>query len=192
MVAPKKTAVTDDTEIVESTALTITPEPETFVPYTSSPHPTSLFSALSKAQAEFGVVVKDKSNPAFKGNRYATLDSVNKAIREPFAKYHLAVTSFFKRTEDGGYSLTTRVTFGDTGEFTEIDYPITLPANIQQQGSTITYVRRYSICALLNLVADEDDDGNAASGKQVPASAEVEPDDRVQGAAAQLRSAAGG
>jgi hypothetical protein len=29
----------------------------------------------------------------------------------------------------------------------------------QGQGSAITYARRYALCAVLNLVADDDDDG---------------------------------
>jgi hypothetical protein len=34
----------------------------------------------------------------------------------------------------------------------------------QGQGSAITYARRYALCAVLNLVGDDDDDGNGASG----------------------------
>ena len=33
----------------------------------------------------------------------------------------------------------------------------------QGQGSAVTYARRYSYCAALGIVADEDDDGQAAS-----------------------------
>jgi hypothetical protein len=33
----------------------------------------------------------------------------------------------------------------------------------QGQGSAITYARRYSLCSVLNLVADDDDDGQAAA-----------------------------
>jgi hypothetical protein len=33
-------------------------------------------------------------------------------------------------------------------------------------GSAITYARRYSLCAVLNLVADDDDDGHRASQRK--------------------------
>lgn len=36
----------------------------------------------------------------------------------------------------------------------------------QGLGSAVTYARRYSISAVLNLVADDDDDGNQASRRQ--------------------------
>ena len=34
----------------------------------------------------------------------------------------------------------------------------------QSVGSSITYAKRYAYCAILGIVADEDDDGNMASG----------------------------
>lgn len=41
----------------------------------------------------------------------------------------------------------------------------------QGQGSGITYARRYAAMAILGLVADEDDDGNAATRPSAPATA---------------------
>jgi hypothetical protein len=37
----------------------------------------------------------------------------------------------------------------------------------QGYGKGITYARRYSLCAILGVAADNDDDGNAASGREV-------------------------
>ena len=37
----------------------------------------------------------------------------------------------------------------------------------QSIGSMITYLKRYAYCAILGIVADEDDDANAACGNQV-------------------------
>jgi hypothetical protein len=39
-------------------------------------------------------------------------------------------------------------------------------ADSQGFGSAITYARRYSLCAVLNLVADDDDDGHRASQRK--------------------------
>lgn len=160
----------------ESSQLVAPTQPEIYATYwDTQPQPDNLFSALAKAQAEFGVVVKDKSNPAFKGSKYASLDSVIKAVKEPLSKYGLVIHSFFKKSEDGQQYFVTQITHAESGESAQIEFPITLPAAIQQQGSVITYVRRYSLGALLNIVADEDDDGNAASNRQAPAAAEIEP-----------------
>ena len=52
--------------------------------------------------------------------------------------------------------MTTAITHVPSGEFLQ-------KSNAQQYGSFMTYMRRYSICALLGLVTDDDDDGNAAS-----------------------------
>lgn len=163
--APRKPATTDQTdEQQDSSELVVSPQPEIY-----SPQSDNLFSALVKAQLEFTPIIKDKLNPHFK-SKYADLDSIMKSIREPLLRHNLVLFSFFEKTEEQMY-LVTRITFAPTGESFQIDYPITLPANEQQKGSALTYARRYSICALLNLSADADDDGNAA----VAAQAEVQP-----------------
>lgn len=165
--APRKPATTDHAdEQQESSELVASPQPEIYAPY--STQPDNLFSALVKAQLEFTPIIKDKLNPHFK-SKYADLDSIMKSIREPLLRHNLVLFSFFEKVEEQT-NLVTRITFAPTGESFQIDYPITLPANEQQKGSALTYARRYSICALLNLSADADDDGNAAA-----AQAEVQP-----------------
>jgi hypothetical protein len=49
----------------------------------------------------------------------------------------------------------------ESGE--QISSELLLPQNTdpQKTGSAITYYRRYALCSLLGIVADEDDDGNA-------------------------------
>lgn len=49
----------------------------------------------------------------------------------------------------------------------EVDIRIAPNANYQELGSAITYLKRYSYCAILGIVADIDDDANAACGNQV-------------------------
>ena len=136
----------------------------------SSPNTTNLFCALVKAQLEFTTIIKDKLNPHFK-SMYADLDSIMKSIRVPLLRNGLLLYGFFDRDDTDVY-LVTRITFAPTGEYIQLNYPIVLPANEQQKGSVLTYARRYSICTLLNLSADADDDGNAAASK---VAAEVEP-----------------
>ena len=147
-------------EYLEANESSTVPQPELSI---------NIFSALVKAQLEFTPILKDKLNPHFK-SKYADLDSIMKSIREPLLRNSLLLYSFFDKVEEDVF-LVTRVTFAPTGENLQINYPITLPANEQQKGSALTYARRYSICALLNLSADADDDGNAAASAQ----AEVQP-----------------
>lgn len=55
-----------------------------------------------------------------------------------------------------------------SGEWIEYG-PLMLPAGdtAQSAGSALTYSRRYLVCAILNIAADEDDDGKKASAKTV-------------------------
>jgi len=46
----------------------------------------------------------------------------------------------------------------------ETDIRIAPNANYQELGSAITYLKRYSLCAILGIVADADDDANLACG----------------------------
>jgi hypothetical protein len=41
--------------------------------------------------------------------------------------------------------------------------------NAQGYGSAATYARRYGVCAIISIVAEDDDDGNAASTSKAPA-----------------------
>jgi ERF superfamily len=151
----------------DSSELVVSPQSEIYAPYSTSSD--NLFSALVAAQLEFTPILKDKLNPHF-NKKYADLDSIMKSIREPLLRHNLVLFSFFEKVGEQ-MNLVTRITFAPTAESFQINYPIVLPANEQQKGSALTYARRYSICALLNLSADADDDGNAA----VAAQAEVQP-----------------
>jgi hypothetical protein len=53
-----------------------------------------------------------------------------------------------------------------SGEFQTGDYPLNL-SDPQKMGSAITYARRYALLAVTGIAAeDEDDDGDAATGRQ--------------------------
>lgn len=61
-------------------------------------------------------------------------------------------------------ALRTRITHAESGEFVEdVMLLFATKEDPQAQGSALTYARRYSLMAALGLVADEDDDGNAAA-----------------------------
>ena len=127
-----------------------------------------LAAALSKAQGEMQPALKDSANPFFK-SRYADLASVWNACRTALSNHGLSVIQTVEtrfETDRTILDCTSRLLHG-TGQWIEG----TLSAesenpNPQTLGSLSTYLRRYSLSALVGVAPDEDDDGNAASGRK--------------------------
>lgn len=123
---------------------------------------SALVAALAKAQGAMSAAAKSNTNPHFK-SKYADLASVWDAIREPLSRNELAVLQ--PVTTDGATVTITTILAHASGEF--ISEVLTLTAaqpTAQGVGSAITYGRRYGLSSMLGVAADEDDDGNAASG----------------------------
>ena len=130
----------------------------------------TLAKALHAVQKEAPKLQKDSINPHFK-NKYVGLDSLVPVVL-PIANKHGLVILQPPSTVDGAPALTTRLIHAASGESIEYTMPLLLDKqNSQGLGSAITYARRYSLMAVLGLVADEDDDGQAASRTQVASSA---------------------
>lgn len=73
------------------------------------------------------------------------------------------------RTDASGLVLETWL-FHSSGQFIQSDYPVKpVKDGPQEQGACMTYARRYSDMAIVNL-APEDDDGETASGRGQSAS----------------------
>jgi len=124
-----------------------------------------LASALVAAQAEFSAVPKGSNNPFFK-SKYAALPDVVASASPVLAKHGLAVSQgiSFVETASGLVDTLTTTLLHKSGQFTQDTMLLHLPkSDPQGQGSAVTYARRYSYMAILGLVADDDDDGNAAS-----------------------------
>ncbi len=123
---------------------------------------TKLSVALVKAQGELNAVSKDGKNPHFKST-YATLQNIVESTRDVLHRHGLAVVQTFSQT-DGTYIDLTTTLVHESGEW--ISGTITMrPTKPDPQGlgSAATYARRYAYAAILGIVADDDDDGNAAS-----------------------------
>lgn len=121
-----------------------------------------LIKALAKARAEFAEVAKDKTNPHYR-NRYASLDAILKAVSPALSDNGLAITQVGVATEQGQALKT--ILWHTSGQCLESVMALPSVADMQKLGSALTYARRYSISALLNISADEDDDGNSADSK---------------------------
>ncbi|WP_058183578.1 ERF family protein [Mastigocoleus testarum] len=115
-----------------------------------------IIPALIKAKKNFKKISKDAVNPYFK-SRYATLDAVLDATENALAEKGLTIVQVVE-----GYTLQTFL-YHESGEFLQSNYPLPETTDSQKLGAAITYARRYAICAMLSIIADEDDDGNHSS-----------------------------
>lgn len=138
----------------------------------SSPSIAEVAKALSAAQGKMKAATMGSTNPHFK-SKYASLTEIMDAIRAPFAVNGLAVVQGVEAQDDTGLTVTTTL-LHTSGEWIEssVRVPV-VGGNAQQVGSALTYARRYSLAALCGVVADEDDDGHAAT--QAPPPAKKDP-----------------
>lgn len=126
--------------------------------------PATLFRALLAFQAEAPTIQKDALNPHFK-NKYVSLDKLMENVLPILSKHGLVWITQPGRYEEGlAPCLEYRLVHADSGEELLGSMPLMLTKQDPQgQGSAITYARRYSLMAVLGLVANDDDDANAAS-----------------------------
>ena len=120
---------------------------------------------LARAQGAFSNPAKDRDNPYF-GSRYTTLGAVIEATRGPLADNGLSLTQTIDAGGAGGERLPllrTRL-LHSSGQWIASEVPLFAAGKGSQAfGSELTYMRRYAVCALLNIApAEGDDDGNAA------------------------------
>ena len=123
---------------------------------------TKIASALVKAQGELNAVSKDGNNPHFR-SKYATLQNIVESTRDTLRKHGLAVVQTFSDT-DGTYISLNTTLLHESGEYISGVFSMR-PSKVDPQGlgSATTYARRYALSAILGIVTDDDDDGNAAS-----------------------------
>lgn len=139
-----------------------------------SPSIGKLAGALAKAQGQIRGAIKDSENPYFKSS-YADLASVWEACRDALSKNDLAVIQTTEPDERGIVVVTTLA--HSSGEWMRGKLRV-IPAKNDAQaiGSVITYMRRYSLAAMVG-IAQVDDDGNAATGKTQTPSIGTKPID---------------
>lgn len=119
----------------------------------------NIAKSLAAFHKEMQPVAKDRANPFFK-NRYATLDAILEAIKEPLQKAGLT----FVQIPDGDNGVKTILIDVESGETIEGSMKISPTKNDPQaEGSAYTYSRRYSLSMILGISTEEDDDANAAT-----------------------------
>ncbi len=120
-----------------------------------------LAKALAAAQGEMKNATLNKVNPHFK-SKYADLAAIRDTVTPALAKHGIAVVQGTD-TEENSIVVFTRL-IHSSGQWIESRFPIPYDKP-QAMGSGITYGRRYTLSAVTNIAADEDDDGNAANDK---------------------------
>jgi hypothetical protein len=126
---------------------------------------THLAAALAKIQPKLPKVKFDSTNPFLK-NKYASLGAVVDAAKL-IAEVGLSVSQF-PFSQEGRVGVTS-ILMHETGEWLENTITLVPEASKglsvnQAAGVTITYLRRYSLAAILGLVAEEDVDGDVMAG----------------------------
>ena len=128
---------------------------------------SKLAVSLVKSNSEVSKIAKDAKNPFFKSN-YVTLDKLIEATRPILQENGLVVMQSPLSKEDGSVGIQTLL-IHESGEFIESEPIFMKPAKAndpQQAGSIISYMRRYSYQAILNLNTGEDDDANKSTSEE--------------------------
>jgi hypothetical protein len=146
-----------------------------------------LAAALSKAQGEMQAAIKDKVNPFFK-SYYADLGSIWDAARPVLSKYGLCIMQTTELAADRNQVIMVTTLAHTSGQWMKSYLPLNPSKNDSQgMGAAITYLRRYSLSAIVGVVCDEDDDGETAVGRgktqsnQQPPSQNNQPQAHPQG-----------
>ena len=119
-----------------------------------------ILEAMARAQAEFPTLPKDKNGYNYK---YTDLETVISTLRPILARHGLGFMQSLTTLESGRWAITTRI-FNANGEWLEDTTPLPdvslAKGNAAQNvGAAITYMKRYSLCAMLGIASDEDPDG---------------------------------
>lgn len=137
----------------------------------------NLVKALALAQAKIQSPTKSKTaSVGTYSYKYADLAAVREAYQGPLSEQGLIVSHSLAPV-DGHIVLSTTL-LHTSGEWIASDYPIPVFSKPQEQGSALTYFKRYNVCALLDVVAEDDDDGaqaQAAKAKRPSGVSDFDP-----------------
>ena len=139
-------------------------------------------------------VSANKTNPAFKGSKYVSLDQLLDAVKPVLAKHNLALTQWVDTTADGRIGVQTAFRHRDGTVFQGGMLFLRADGmNPQQIGSALTYIRRQSVQTACCVSVDLDLDGNGLSlvpaVKASPAASQTPQTPRPSGYLAQPEAA---
>ena len=115
-----------------------------------------LYKKLLKVQEEVGAISKSDTNPFFV-SKYFDINKLIQHIEPILTKHRLLLIQPIK--EGSQYSI---LIDADSGDSVKSFLELPKLSDPQKLGSAVTYYRRYTLCSLLALQA-EDDDANVSS-----------------------------
>jgi len=128
-------------------------------------------AALAEMQDELPVILETgaiKNSNGKVQSTYAKWEDINEAIKPILRKHGFALT--FKSEINGSVKVTGILTHkAGHREQTEITLPADTSGSknaVQAVGSTISYGKRYGLCAMLNISTGDDDDGGLPAHKE--------------------------
>lgn len=132
----------------------------------------ALVSAWGKIETpkhNTSVKVTTKSGGTYEFS-YTDLDGIFEAIKEVYKENKIAVlqNAFTERIDGVAYVSVETMLLHESGEWVKSE-PLRAPAaqSMQDLGGQITYMKRYSLSAMLGIATEKDDDANGVVGNDV-------------------------
>lgn len=135
---------------------------------------TNIWAKVMQVQQTIGKLSKEKTNPFFH-SQYFDVNQVLESLIPIIGESKLAVMQPLSNI-DGQAAIKTIVADPESGETIQESIPLPVGTNPQNNGSAITYYRRYALVSFFGIQA-EDDDANKASGNATQKSGKQAKDD---------------
>lgn len=121
--------------------------------------------------ARNGTIEIKKDGKLIQSTPFAKLEDINDGVRPTLQKYGFGVS--FSISQNNALVTVTAKLLHRLGhsESTSISLPIDTTGSknaVQGNGSTVSYGKRYAMCALLNISTGDDTDGNQPETEEVP------------------------
>jgi hypothetical protein len=125
----------------------------------------NLLAEMVKIQNEISTFPK---NSQAYGYKYTDLDTIITKVKPILAKHNIGFLQSVTTLENGD-GITTRI-FNAEGDYIEDTARLPVITGVknnsaQTAGMSISYMRRYSLCAMLGITSDEDTDGNTTEAE---------------------------
>lgn len=135
----------------------------------------SFYKRLAEAKERFPVVEKRGVNLFFKstaypkGSPYILYDDIGHKIRPILIKHGIDY-AHSTRSEENRFFVGTYLVDLESGNRLEpFEMPLAYDTNPQKQSAGTTYAKRVTLCGRLEIVSEQDDDGNAAAEEKTAA-----------------------
>jgi hypothetical protein len=135
--------------------------------------------------ARNGQIDIKKDGRLIQSTKFAKLEDINDGVRPVLQKYGFGV-SFSIDQNQSGITVTAKLLHRlGHSEKTSLSLPVDTSGsknNVQGNGSTISYGKRYTLCAILNISTGDDVDGNLQDDSPVTSVLSDEDLNRLRGA----------